>query len=150
VRVFAEEPVSTAAVVLGDDSLLTKYLNPHLLAVVSTSGDAYDSSNTSSVELRLVDGILGKLVWSRAIPHASAPVHIARSENTIVLTFWNAKVLLFAPVCLLLQSVSEVVAVLCQSKRTEVLSIAMFEDGISRYGCFVMVCPSLPCTAIAP
>jgi hypothetical protein len=92
--VLADEPVSTAAVVLGDDSLLTKYLNPHLLAIVSSSGRLYDRSNSSSVEIRLVDGIVGKQVWSRVIPHASAPVHIARSENTVVLTFWNTKVLL--------------------------------------------------------
>ena len=46
------------------------------------------------VEVRLVDGVLGKAVWSKVLQHASAPVHAVRQENTLVLTYWNTKVCL--------------------------------------------------------
>lgn len=91
-NVRAAAAVATAAVVLGDDSLLTKYLNPHLIAIISSSNPVEFTSGDSTIELRLVDSVSGKLVWSRVIRHASLPVHAVRQENCLITTYWNAKV----------------------------------------------------------
>ncbi len=88
----AAAAVATAAVVLGDDSLLTKYLNPHLIAIISSSSPGEFTTVDSTIELRLVDSVSGKLVWSRVIRHASLPVHAIRQENCLITTYWNTKV----------------------------------------------------------
>jgi hypothetical protein len=139
--------VTSAAVILGDDSLLTKYLNPHLIGVLSSSSGNYGdtdstvrslvevrsacaactdrcvaASRVEQVEMRLVDTVSGRVLQSASHAHASPPLQAVRQENWFVYTFWNTK-----------------------HKRTEIVSYAMFESSISR--CVKGVLLSLSCCA---
>ncbi len=51
--VFPAEAIASVAVILGDDSLLTKYLNPHMVGVVSSScaGEYGEAQDTVCVSL---------------------------------------------------------------------------------------------------
>ena len=115
--------MSRRAEVLGDDSVLVRYLNPNLLAVVSVSVGDFDTSTseknsdsiledmTSMAFLTLVDGVSGRIVYRTKIEDASTPVHCTVIENSVITTYWNTK-----------------------AKRTELSSIALYEGMVDKYG----------------
>lgn len=98
--------------VLGDDSILLKYINPNLVALVSTAAEASSSNQTDGVGIfvNLVDGVSSKVIHRMAVEDATAPVHCVVLENSVVVTYWNAKV-----------------------KRTELLALSLFEGLIDKF-----------------
>ncbi|KAK7205135.1 hypothetical protein BZA70DRAFT_248339 [Myxozyma melibiosi] len=76
--------------VLGDRSVLYKYLNPHLLAVT-----AVDPS-TSSAAVFLLDSASGRLLYSGfhdgEVVDTDAGVKVVMGENWVVYSYWSEKV----------------------------------------------------------
>ncbi len=118
-------PVSTAAHVLGDDALLLKYLNPHLLIVLTTSkggesaplldvslrSEGEDQVAPPSLTVTLIDVVAASVAHRVVVPHGSAPASATLSENFVAYTYWNAK-----------------------AKRSEVGAISLHEGLIERFG----------------
>ena len=67
--------------VLGDDSILLKYLNPHV-ALVLTQGNA-------TLFASVIDTASGKIMYRIAHESGAAPVHAVLVENVCVYTYWN-------------------------------------------------------------
>jgi hypothetical protein len=106
--------------ILGDDSVLLKYINQNAV-LVSTIGppqaareDYYDDASNSDVAsylaLTLVDAISGNII--KRIVHEAAvrPVNVVMVENMIVATYWNSK-----------------------ARRAEVSTTALYEGALDRY-----------------
>lgn len=85
----------TPARILGDQSLLLKYLNPNLL-VVATTNDGTSAAGGSkvvpSVTLHVIDAVSGRTLESRTHRAATGPVNVLMHENWIQYTYWNRKV----------------------------------------------------------
>jgi len=81
---------SQPAQVLGDDSLLLKYLNPHLM-VVATVSVAQSEIEQSVLFITLVDAVSGEILHRISHPHGKDPVHITVNENWVVYSFWDGK-----------------------------------------------------------
>ncbi|CAH8825216.1 unnamed protein product [Trichobilharzia szidati] len=75
--------------VLGDRSVLYKYLNPNLIAVVTTGGHV--SNHTNTVMIYLIDVVVGRILYSAVHRRCSEPVSLVHSENWIVYTYYNHK-----------------------------------------------------------
>lgn len=113
----AQDAVHVPYSILGDDSVLLKYLNPHVALVTtiaSASAGAVEAVTVeSSVESNateegsgtsdasdagsvlywtLVDTVTGKVILRLHQESASLPVHAILLENHIVATYWNTKV----------------------------------------------------------
>jgi len=106
---------SRAKILPGDDSLLLKYQNPHLVAaVVGHSGGRAGAFETgregarggaacggraggggggvpanASLTLLLLDGVSGRVLHSRRHWGASGPVSLALYDNLVAYSFWN-------------------------------------------------------------
>lgn len=104
------DKVTSRAYVLGDKSLLLKYLNPNLVVVVSECfgeiiGKTVNSTSAEEGESHLVvsvlDTVSGRVVYRYEIVHGGpAPVGVDGSvytvsaeiiEHAIVVTYWNFK-----------------------------------------------------------
>ncbi|XP_051961030.1 ER membrane protein complex subunit 1-like [Xyrauchen texanus] len=83
------EHVHSQGRVMGDRSVLYKYLNPNLLAVVTESTDTHQER--SFVGIFLIDGVTGRIVHEAVQRKARGPVHFVHSENWMVYVYWNAK-----------------------------------------------------------
>jgi len=94
---------------IGDDKVLVRYLNPNMVAIVTGGiGPVRVVQNTSSTEsvttvsevyslhLSIVDSVSSKVIYRTNIEDAESPVSISIVENSIVTTYWNAKVFLFS------------------------------------------------------
>lgn len=96
--------------ILGDDSLLLKYVNPHLVAVVvgapgptagsweKKNGRAYPGNASSfiggagsSLALFLIDGVTGRVVHNRKHASATGPCAILKHDNWVLYSYWNAR-----------------------------------------------------------
>ncbi|XP_012286292.1 ER membrane protein complex subunit 1 isoform X2 [Orussus abietinus] len=82
------ERVHSQGRVLGDRSVLYKYINPNLVAVV-TQGVGNVHKNTLS--LYLLDVVSGAMVFSVAHKRVRGPVHVVHSENWLVYSYFNDK-----------------------------------------------------------
>lgn len=96
----SKETIDSPVVITGDDSLLLKYLNPHLITIVtkSTSVPELEEEPTeelmlerSHVHVMIYDRVSGRLVHRLDHEHATGPVHVVQSENWIMYTYWNEK-----------------------------------------------------------
>ncbi|XP_066528147.1 ER membrane protein complex subunit 1 [Hoplias malabaricus] len=85
----ANEHVHSQGRVMGDRSVLYKYLNPNLLAVVTESTDSHQER--SFVGTFLIDGVTGRIVHEAVQRKARGPVHFVHSENWVVYVYWNTK-----------------------------------------------------------
>ncbi|XP_007246404.3 ER membrane protein complex subunit 1 [Astyanax mexicanus] len=85
----ANEHVHSQGRVMGDRSVLYKYLNPNLLAVVTESTDSHQER--SFVGIFLIDGVTGRIVHEAVQRKARGPVHFVHSENWVVYVYWNTK-----------------------------------------------------------
>ncbi|XP_072553189.1 ER membrane protein complex subunit 1 [Salminus brasiliensis] len=85
----ANEHVHSQGRVMGDRSVLYKYLNPNLLAVVTESTDSHQER--SFVGMFLIDGVTGRIVHEAVQRKARGPVHFVHSENWVVYVYWNTK-----------------------------------------------------------
>ncbi|XP_041655802.1 ER membrane protein complex subunit 1 isoform X2 [Cheilinus undulatus] len=83
------EHVHSQGRVMGDRSVLYKYLNPNLLAVVTESTDLHQER--SFVGILLVDGVTGRIIHEAVQRKARGPVHIVHSENWVVYEYWSTK-----------------------------------------------------------
>ncbi|CAM9391171.1 unnamed protein product [Chrysoparadoxa australica] len=101
------EVIASPAHVLGDDSLLLKYLNPHMLAAFTAS----PSAEGSKITCTLVDLVSGRVLHQVTHEHATEPVHAVVFENNVVYSFWNHK-----------------------SGRTEMSSLSLYEGMVAKYG----------------
>jgi len=95
------------ALVLGDNSVLWKYLNPNLIIVATSSSGSTaqmtDDDTTGSDEISvsesenyvitiyLIDTISGNIVYRIEHRHATGPLQIVHAENWVVAYFWNTK-----------------------------------------------------------
>jgi len=121
--VTPQDPVESPARVLGDDSLLLKYLNPHMVVIVSEKRQNSDGNwdhgndvgedhvNIDELFVTVVDTVSAEVVHRFSIMHAVAPVHVAVVENSIFTSYWNAK-----------------------AQRSEISSVSLYEGMIDKYG----------------
>ncbi|XP_033108081.1 ER membrane protein complex subunit 1-like, partial [Anneissia japonica] len=82
------EEVHSQGRVLGDRTVLYKYLNPNLV-VVTTEGS--DGPSKSRLSVYLVDVVNGAIVFSVDHKRVEGPVHVVHSENWITYQYWNSK-----------------------------------------------------------
>ncbi|XP_030843106.1 ER membrane protein complex subunit 1 [Strongylocentrotus purpuratus] len=82
------EHVHSQGRVLGDRSVLYKYLNPNLVAVV-TEGEEIGSK--PHVSVYLIDMITGAIIFSADHKKVQGPVHIVHTENWVVYQYWNQR-----------------------------------------------------------
>lgn len=66
--------------VLGDRSVLYKYNNPNLVAILG------ENAAQSTLRLHLVDSVSGQLVYSGVYAKAAQPFHIVHCENWLVVS----------------------------------------------------------------
>uniref|UniRef100_A0A8C5FU10 ER membrane protein complex subunit 1 n=1 Tax=Gadus morhua TaxID=8049 RepID=A0A8C5FU10_GADMO len=78
------EHVHSQGRVMGDRSVLYKYLNPNLLAVVTESTDPHPER--SFVGVLLIDGVTGRIIHDAVQRKARGPVHLVHSENWVVVS----------------------------------------------------------------
>ncbi|CAG8592704.1 10490_t:CDS:2, partial [Acaulospora colombiana] len=80
------EKVASLGRVLGDRSVLYKYLNPHLVAVATLS-----SSTPATLNIHLIDVVKGTILFHAVHDSvgASHPVYMIQVENTVVYHFWK-------------------------------------------------------------
>ncbi|XP_035502165.2 ER membrane protein complex subunit 1 isoform X1 [Scophthalmus maximus] len=83
------EHVHSQGRVMGDRSVLYKYLNPNLLAVVTESTDLHQER--SFIGITLIDGVTGRIFHNAVQRKARGPVHVVHSENWVVYEYWNTK-----------------------------------------------------------
>ncbi|KAM3618234.1 uncharacterized protein V6R79_017759 [Siganus canaliculatus] len=83
------EHVHSQGRVMGDRSVLYKYLNPNLLAVVTESTDSHQER--SFVGILLIDGVTGRIIHEAVQRKAKGPVHVVHSENWVVYEYWSTK-----------------------------------------------------------
>ncbi|XP_024148066.1 ER membrane protein complex subunit 1 isoform X1 [Oryzias melastigma] len=83
------EHVHSQGRVMGDRSVLYKYLNPNLLAVVTESTDLHQER--SFVGIILIDGVTGRIIHEAVQRKARGPVHVVHSENWVVYEYWSTK-----------------------------------------------------------
>ncbi|XP_063965131.1 ER membrane protein complex subunit 1-like [Lytechinus pictus] len=82
------EHVHSQGRVLGDRSVLYKYLNPNLVAVV-TEGEEIGSK--PHISIYLIDVITGAIIFSADHKKVQGPVHIVHTENWVVYQYWNQR-----------------------------------------------------------
>ncbi|XP_008316237.1 ER membrane protein complex subunit 1 isoform X2 [Cynoglossus semilaevis] len=83
------EHVHSQGRVMGDRSVLYKYLNPNLLAVVTESTDTHQER--SFIAILLIDGVTGRIFHEAVQRKARGPVHVVHSENWVVYEYWSTK-----------------------------------------------------------
>ena len=114
--------------VLGDRSVLYKYLNPNLIGVVTTG---HDANKISFINVYLIDTVTGSVVTSFNHKKCKGPVNIVHSENWFFVSFWVyfKTNLLKLKFCIFLLKYSYYNL---KYRRNEVTSIELFE-GTSQY-----------------
>lgn len=98
------EKVHSPGRVLGDRSVLYKYINPNLVAVIT---QVEDPIHKNILSIYLIDVVNGGIVFSVVHKRATEPVHIVHSENWVVYSYFNDK-----------------------SRRTEVGTLELYEGAI--------------------
>ncbi|CAB4061283.1 EMC1 [Lepeophtheirus salmonis] len=98
-----DDRVHSLGRVMADRSVLFKYVNPNLVAVLAESVDL------GSITLLLVDMVTGRILFSLSHKRVSGPFTLVHSENWIVYSYYNEK-----------------------SRRTEVGSLELFEGNTQR------------------
>ncbi|KAL7051439.1 hypothetical protein ACKWTF_004466 [Chironomus riparius] len=83
------ERVHSQGRVLADRSVLYKYINPNLIAVVT---EGPDSIHKYMLNVHLIDVVSGSIVFSMNHRRAKGPVRIVHSENWLVYSFYNEKI----------------------------------------------------------
>ncbi|CCM05286.1 uncharacterized protein FIBRA_07498 [Fibroporia radiculosa] len=80
-----QQPVASLGKVLGNRTTLYKYLNPHLMAVVTSS--------TSRCSIYLVDGSKGTIVYHAVLPSADSKcdVNVVLAENWLVYHYFDSE-----------------------------------------------------------
>ncbi|VDK88992.1 unnamed protein product, partial [Litomosoides sigmodontis] len=79
------QKVHSAGRVLGNRSVLYKYVNPNLVAIA-----ALDSVN-SVLQIYLIDAVSGYIVYSGKQNKITGPIHLVHCENWLAYSYWNEK-----------------------------------------------------------
>ncbi|VDK48906.1 unnamed protein product [Gongylonema pulchrum] len=79
------QKVHSAGRVLGNRSVLYKYVNPNLVAVAS-----HDPIH-SLLQIHLVDAVSGYIVYNAKQNKIAGPVHLVHCENWLAYSYWNEK-----------------------------------------------------------
>lgn len=90
-QVVAKNPIErvhSQGRVLSDRSVLYKYINPNLVAIV-TEGIGHAHKNT--LNLYLLDVVSGAMIFSITHKRVRGPIHIVHSENWLVYSYFNEK-----------------------------------------------------------
>ncbi|XP_040278633.1 ER membrane protein complex subunit 1 isoform X2 [Bufo bufo] len=85
----SNEHVHSQGRVMGDRSVLYKYLNPNLLALITESIDTHP--DRCFIGIYLIDGVTGRIMHSSVQRKAKGPVHLVHSENWVLYQYWNSK-----------------------------------------------------------
>ena len=77
--------------VLGDRSVLYKYLNPNLVVVIA-EGEAQETSSSqkgpvSFFNIYLIDSVTGHMVFHAHHKRAKGPIHVVHSENWVIVSY---------------------------------------------------------------
>lgn len=99
------EVSSSPAVILGDDSLLLKYLNKNLLACATVS---VQEQGPRFIKVIVLDTVSGRIIYEQRHTNGAAPVHATFSENWLVYTYFRDD----------------------DAKRTEMVSIVFYERAV--------------------
>ena len=89
----AEDPIASLGRVLGDRSVLYKYLNPNLVAFVAESSRG--NSLSKSLTFYLIDTVSGAIHYRAFHPGAgqilgtNSSVQVLLTENLAIYTYWN-------------------------------------------------------------
>ncbi|XP_054268217.1 ER membrane protein complex subunit 1 isoform X2 [Macrosteles quadrilineatus] len=83
-----QEKVHSQGRVLGDRSVLYKYINPNLVAVLTQIEDPL-FKNVLSVYL--IDVVSGSVVFSVVHKRALEPIHVVHSENWVIYSYFSDK-----------------------------------------------------------
>uniref|UniRef100_A0A1B6KS38 ER membrane protein complex subunit 1 n=1 Tax=Graphocephala atropunctata TaxID=36148 RepID=A0A1B6KS38_9HEMI len=82
------EKVHSQGRVLGDRSVLYKYINPNLVAVLTQTPDPL-YKNVLSVYL--IDVVSGSVVFSAVHKRSLEPIHVVHSENWVIYSYFSDK-----------------------------------------------------------
>ncbi|UJR35326.1 hypothetical protein I4U23_028087 [Adineta vaga] len=85
---LSSDRVHSAGIVLGDRSVLYKYTNPNLIAIVT---EGIDYQKVPFVNIYLLDTVTGSLKLSHTHKRVKSPVHVVLAENWIVYTYYNQR-----------------------------------------------------------
>ncbi|XP_025197839.1 ER membrane protein complex subunit 1 isoform X2 [Melanaphis sacchari] len=84
----AMEHVHSQGRVLSDRSVLYKYINPNMVAILTL---APDTTHKSVLTLHLLDAVSGIIIYSVVHKRASHPIHLIHSENWLLCSYYNDK-----------------------------------------------------------
>ncbi|TMW65798.1 hypothetical protein Poli38472_008440 [Pythium oligandrum] len=104
--------IDSSVTITGDDSLLLKYLNPHMFGLTTLSHEKLEGSHktTPVLHVSLVDSVTGRLIHRVRHVHGSEPVQMVQSEHWVVYTYWNSK-----------------------DKRTELVSLSLYDGAVGTH-----------------
>lgn len=92
VRKDRDDPIDSPVTIRGDDSLLVKYVNPHLLAVVSVArGCATADDSVDTLAVTVIDTVSGRVRARVRHRTACGPSYAVLADNWVVYSYWNAK-----------------------------------------------------------
>ena len=75
---------------LADRSVMEKYLNPNMIAVLAESKEKADVEQMF-VNAFILDGVTGEVIHSCNHKRAQGPAKIVLAENWAVFSYWSAK-----------------------------------------------------------
>eukprot|EP00164_Ancoracysta_twista_P006603 GFYU01009223.1.p1 GENE.GFYU01009223.1~~GFYU01009223.1.p1 ORF type:complete len:973 (-),score=330.11 GFYU01009223.1:216-3134(-) len=80
--------VNAPARVVGDRTLMHKYLNPNVMAVLTSSTGQF---NEGELHCYIVDTVVGTVLHHQIVKNAQEPVNVVVMENWVVFSYWNTK-----------------------------------------------------------
>lgn len=91
---LSNDLIYSRVVILGDDNILVKYLNPNMVAVctatVATPGrEELNATVIPQVFVNLLDIVSGNVLQRVVIDSAAAPVRAHLMENFVLVSYWN-------------------------------------------------------------
>lgn len=84
-----EDPVHSYTKVLGDRSLLFKYLNPNTALIVAGGVHSNAEFEDSDLEAFLIDTITGRVLYRQIHESAKGPVHGVVSQHCAIYHYWS-------------------------------------------------------------
>lgn len=124
-----EDRTPSPGTVLGDDSVLLKFIHPHLLVIATVTPAAaaepfatltgavqHEEGGAVGLEtlsatlyVSVIDSVSGKILLRSEIESGVAPVHCVVVENHVVVSYWNTA-----------------------AKRTELVNLALYEGLVDK------------------
>ena len=86
----AGDPTFSQARVLGDQSVMYKYVSPNLLFTAS-GGEPADTDSEPALSVALIDTVTGRVLYRVRHDDSAGPVHAVVCENWIVYQYWSSR-----------------------------------------------------------